>query len=220
MNWTEPHSTTLQNVSISCAACESPDGTTNAAVAQPVVPVDRLGPLRLGGRSGRTVVRAGVALAPPALEVDPRQRVGRVVHAVGQQHDLGLDTGRRLVGVVAAEPFGPAATHVERGAVVAGVRSLRRVHDRVRALALAACRRPSRRARRPRAGRSRRSSVRSPAPRRRSTHRTAPGRTPSRPRACCSSRCSTSTASTGRRAGRARRAAGRCGRRRRPAGRR
>ena len=35
MNCTEPHSTTLQNVSISCAPCESPDGTTKEPSRNP-----------------------------------------------------------------------------------------------------------------------------------------------------------------------------------------
>ncbi len=111
-------------------------GDDERTVPQILLPVDRGGPASLAGRSGRTVVRVRMTLTPTAVVRQPRERVGRIVDRVGQQHDVGLDAGRGSVGDVAAEAFGAATSHVQRGAEVARVRSCRGVHDRVRALAL------------------------------------------------------------------------------------
>src|SRR4051794_38922974 len=100
------------------------------------MPVDRRSPARFRHGAGRTVIRRGVPLAPTAFESQPRERVVALGDCIRQEYSLRLDQCGWAIGVVTSEAFGSAATHVQRGAVIAGVGTGGRIHHWVGAVML------------------------------------------------------------------------------------
>ena len=162
-NWmycAEPQATTAQNVSTTSAALAVAPGHDERRVAEVLLPGHRRRPLRLGVRPGRPVVRTAVPLSPPPFEPDPSQRRVAVAVAVGQHHDRRVPRGSRAARCrrirsprTRRDPCRSPARSSWRGSAARSRRPDGGLHA-------AACRRASRPARRPRVGRSRRSTAR------------------------------------------------------------
>ncbi len=105
-----------------------------AAVTPVLGPFDRRRPLRLHVGAGRPVEERLLELAPPSLEGDPREGVGRRSGIAGDGQDGRPDLPVRAARVVAADPGLGRAAEVEGLRELVRVRSGRRVDDRMRAV--------------------------------------------------------------------------------------
>ena len=105
-----------------------------AAVAPALGPRDRLRPLRLQVRPGRAVEEGRLALAPAALEGDPRERARGRSRVARDRLDGGAQLDVRAAGVVAADAGLGRAAEVERLRELVRVRARGGVDDRVRAV--------------------------------------------------------------------------------------
>src|SRR5262249_36025429 len=96
-------------------------------------PANRLRPLGLEVRSGRSIEERRLQLAPATFEVDPGKARPRLrLVARDRPHDRP-DIERRAARVVAADALLGRAAEIEGLAVEVGVRSGSRMHHKVRA---------------------------------------------------------------------------------------